>query len=145
MLKKLKALLSRAEGQDNLKTLSQQEATFLLFFRNVDKKNLDIGKLWLRDGYWHFEYTESFKKQSHFEPLPDFPQLEKLYRSHQLWPFFSLRIPSLKQPQIEKTILREGLDRDNEVELLSYFGKRTIANPFQLKPLEEEKVFSPSP
>lgn len=65
-------------------------------------------------------------------PLIDFPDVEKVYRQRDLWPFFLSRIPSLAQPKVQEAIVREGLDARNEVELLRFFGRRTIADPFDL-------------
>ena len=128
MLETLKSLLSRGEGHDNLETPVHQDAHFVLHYGD-----LEVGTLRLNQGRWHFEYAEGFKQQSKLEPLVDFPSLEKRYESERLWPFFALRIPSLEQPSVKRVIKAEALDEHNEAQLLERFGKRTIANPFQLE------------
>jgi hypothetical protein len=50
-----------------------------------------------------------------------------------LWQFFAMRIPSLEQPEIEEILEREHIEELNSIRLLERFGKRTIANPFELK------------
>lgn len=64
----------------------------------------------------------------------DFPDLDKHYRSEDLWPFFAVRIPSLEQPAVQRAVQDMKLDAHNEVDLLRAFGKKTIANPFVLEP-----------
>jgi HipA-like protein len=95
-------------------------------------QNLTIGNLILDNDVWIFEYAEDFKKQTNIVPLTDFPRLDKVYESNELFPFFVERIPSLSQPKVKKIITEEKIDTNNEVQLLKRFGKTTITNPFQL-------------
>jgi hypothetical protein len=82
---------------------------------------------------WQFTYTQQFKARAdEFYPIVGFPDLDKVYRSDKLWPFFLVRIPELGQPEVQETIRREELDATNEAELLRRFGHRTLANPFTL-------------
>lgn len=98
----------------------------------ISFNNLEIGLLELGDGLWVFKYTDDFKAQNEIRPLPDFPDLNTIYSSDELWPFFIVRIPSLKQPYIQNIIQKEKIDSTSQVELLKRFGKRTIANPYKL-------------
>jgi len=61
-----------------------------------------------------------------------FPDVHKTYETSELWPFFKMRVPSLKQPSIRAIVGRERIDEHNQVELLRRFGRRTITNPFEL-------------
>jgi hypothetical protein len=56
-----------------------------------------------------------------------------VYTKDELWPFFIIRIPSLKQPKVQKIISKEEIDSTSQVELLKRFGEKSISNPFQLK------------
>ena len=133
MLSTVKKMLSRQDGREQLRTPQHEEANFLLQYRD-----LDIGRLWLRDGKWHFEYTDAFRGNKDAYPIINFPHLNKHYESEVLWPFFAVRIPGLGQPAVQRVIREEHLDERNEVQLLKRFGKTTIANPFILTLLSKD-------
>ncbi|CAN5121515.1 hypothetical protein BH23BAC3_BH23BAC3_18260 [soil metagenome] len=82
---------------------------------------------------WHFAYSNEFKEQDQIPPLPDFPNVQKVYTKDELWPFFIIRIPSLKQPKVQKIISKEDIDSTSQFELLKRFSEKSISNPFQLK------------
>ncbi len=127
MIKELMQLFKQTEGYENVSTPQDVYETFLLNY-----KNLLIGELSLKHGEWEFVYSEAFKDQDNIKPLIAFPIVNKLYKSSDLWPFFFTRIPSLHQPEIQEAIKSHNLNEHNEVELLKYFGKKTITNPFEL-------------
>lgn len=88
----------------------------------------------LRDaGGWSLRYTEEFKDQDRVSPLVPFPDVTKVYRSKEIWPFFAVRIPSIARPEIERTVHSEQLDYSDVAAMLSRFGKRSIADPFELR------------
>jgi HipA-like protein len=132
MIRSLKRAWKRILGDEDSATSSPpmnsgQTATFRLLLRK-----LPVGVLSLRDGQWHFKYTDEFRQRKDLRPLVQFPLKEEAYTSEELWPFFGMRIPSLKQPSIQSTISREKIDQTDRVQLLRRFGKRTIANPYEL-------------
>tara|TARA_R110002124_G_scaffold135815_3_gene298859 strand:- start:17233 stop:17631 length:399 start_codon:yes stop_codon:yes gene_type:complete len=94
--------------------------------------SLLVGKLSLEDGEWTFKYSDQFKSQSEINKLTEFPDLNKEYKSADLWPFFVVRIPSIQQPKVKKIISTEGIDDSDQVALLKRFGENTIVNPFTL-------------
>jgi HipA-like protein len=103
-------------------------AKFILHIGNVE-----IGYLTKENQEWVFQYSEGFKKQEKYDTIPGFSDLNKIYRSEDLWPFFKIRIPGLKQPMIKEIIEREKIDIRNEVQLLKRFGKRIISDPYILE------------
>jgi len=119
----------KAKGQEDFVT---PEDTSVIF--HLKYKHLPIGVLELKAGKWSFRYTDEFKNQERLKPLPDFPKLEKVYESEELYPFFLHRIPSTKQPKVQKTIADNNIDATNEVDLLRWFGREAITNPFVLYP-----------
>src|SRR5271166_200051 len=128
MMNSLKNILfKRSEGFENLKTPQNMEARFELSY-----KNLTIGYLSIKNGKWFFKYTDEFKKQKQLLPMIDFKDVNKVYESEELWPFFTSRIPSLSQHYVKSIIDQKNIDAENEVSLLEHFGKRTITNPFLL-------------
>lgn len=113
-----------SEGKEEFLTPENTIASFQLFFRA-----LPVGTLSLRDGIWSFAYSDAFKSQTQFQPLPDFPNLNRIYESSGLYPFFLIRIPGSGQFKVKGIEIEK-----NEVELLKRFGRTSIANPFVLRP-----------
>jgi len=91
-----------------------------------------VGSLSRFEGVWRFEYSEAWKQQKQFRPIAQFPDVQKVYESHELWPFFALRIPSLKQEAFRQIVEHDRVDAKDEAEMLSRYGKRTASNPFEL-------------
>lgn len=114
------------EGQENIFTPQNTKAVFKLMY-----KDLVIGHLQLVNGEWCFEYDNDFQNQNSVQKLIDFPE-SKVYKSNELWPFFSSRIPGLGQPKVQEIIKKRNIDSHNEVELLKIFGVHTLTNPFRL-------------
>ncbi len=106
----------------------EAEAVFLLTYGD-----LLIGTLSAKQGLWHFEYSEEFRTQNDLRPILEMPNVNEVYQSPNLWQFFAMRIPSLEQPEIEEILEREHIEELDSIRLLERFGKRTIANPFELK------------
>lgn len=61
------------------------QAVFVLWFRKVP-----ILRLGLVRGVWELAHTEQFKAQTRLLPIVCFPNVNKVYRSGKLWPFFSV-------------------------------------------------------
>lgn len=115
------------DEQSELHTPEKGNATFSLVIGQVK-----VGVLHLKDGQWFFSYSEEFKSQHTFVPLPDFPDKDKIYSSTELWPFFITRIPGLNQPAIQKELIEHKIDKGNLVELLKLFGDRSAVSPYRL-------------
>ena len=103
------------------------EAKFLLKYGNML-----VGTLTANKGIWEFEYSDEFKLQTDLRPILELSDVQKHYQSANLWQFFAMRIPSLEQPEIEAILEREHIADDDAVRLLQRFGKRSIANPYEL-------------
>lgn len=124
LINKIQSLLPKGQKQTITK---KEKATFEVSF-----ETLKVGYLSLDDGLWTFRYAEEFKKQTRVNILTDFPNVESEYKITELWPFFAVRIPGLKQPKIQAIIRKKNLDEGNQAMLLKEFGEKTIANPFLL-------------
>lgn len=127
MVKKLLEKLLKSEEQEELVTPATSKGVFTLTY-----EDLVIGVLEVEGGIWKFRYSKEFKEQDEVKKLVDFPDTEKVYESADLWPFFAHRIPGLGQPQVQEILEKENIDKQNVVDLLKYFGRRSIANPFEL-------------
>ncbi|GHB52925.1 HipA N-terminal domain-containing protein [Mongoliitalea lutea] len=92
-----------------------------------------VGELSFNDGKWSFKYSEEFKSRSNqLNLIIGFPDVHKTYVSQELWPFFKIRIPGLKQPLIREILHKENIEDTNQVKLLKRFGKKSISNPYEL-------------
>lgn len=127
MLKKIIDWFSKNDEDTQLYLPENESITFVLYL-----ESLEIGTLSTNSGVWHFQYSESFKKQNTFNSIPGFPDLNKIYKSELLWPFFKTRIPGLGQPKVKAILNKEHIDEKNESALLKRFGRKTIANPYIL-------------
>ena len=111
----------------SVKAPPEAHAKFLLTYGD-----LLIGTLTVENGVWKFEYSDKFRLEDELRPLVEFPDVNKTYINEELWQFFASRIPSTEQPEVEQILKREHVEQDDAVALLKLFGKRTIANPFEL-------------
>lgn len=114
-----------SESQQDVILAASSSAAF-----NINLGKLLVGTLLYSDGTWHFSYSDEFKLQNRVLPLANFPSKDKEYSARELWPFFASRIPSNTQLQIEKNKPQEDI-----VTLLQRFGRRTVANPYELSPI----------
>lgn len=128
MLPFFKKFFGKGAGVEAKLPLNEKD-TFIL---KVD--DLDLGILQCENGEWLFHYTEDFKRHNEYSRIIGFSDLNKEYKSQSLWPFFSIRIPGLKQPAIREILKEENIDEQNEAALLRRFGRKTIANPYELLP-----------
>jgi HipA-like protein len=118
------------DQRESVRTPVHAQEAFWLFYQG-----LPIGVLSVSNGKWTFRYTDQFRRQDSIRPLVEFPDVGKTYTSEELWPFFAMRIPSLKQEAVRELLKREKIDPTDEVRLLERFGRRTTANPFELRRL----------
>lgn len=116
-------------GHKHLKNEPQSTAIFNLFL-----EDLKIGELIYDSATWKFSYSDDFKNHNSLQPIADFPDIQKIYVSDVLWPFFASRIPSLNRSRVKKLIEKEGIE-ETDLNLLRRFGRRTVVNPFILKEL----------
>ena len=117
---------------DWLAGVKPPEAKSVAFSVMLD--GLEVGVLSYDGTQWTYRYTEAFRDQDLVKPIIDFPMPGKEYRSETLWPFSLLRIPSLEQPSVQHFVHEHGLSDLNEATLLRQFGRRSVANPFELIP-----------
>ncbi len=90
---------------------------------------LPIGTLKLEKGIWVFNYSNEFKNQFIYKPLTEFPDIDKEYKSRDLWPFFLSRIPAANNINI----VNRGYQEVDLVGLLKNFGSKTTTNPYTLQ------------
>ncbi|MGI9064902.1 MAG: HipA N-terminal domain-containing protein [Pyrinomonadaceae bacterium] len=111
----------------SVKAPPEAHAKFLLTY-----DGLLVGTLSVEDGIWKFEYSDEFRQSGDLRPIVEFPDVSKTYENEELWQFFASRIPSTEQAEVGAILKREHIKEDDAIGLLSRFGKRTVANPFEL-------------
>jgi len=116
------------KGDENFKMENS-----LPYFFTLKIDDLIVGYLELSSGKWFFKYSNEFKDQTKYRRLTGFSDINKEYSSEELWPFFKIRIPGLKQPMIREIIEKEKLDSRNEALLLKRFGNQIMTNPYILE------------
>lgn len=131
MLNSLKKIFSNTSlnntSEKFVPSIDSKEHIFVLKY----KRHL-IGTLKFVDNEWSFYYSDWFKNQNEFRHLLEFPNKEKVYKTKELWPFFSNRIPSIKQPKV-KVYLEKNANKVNTVDLLDKFGTYSVNNPYKLE------------
>lgn len=95
---------------------------------------LHVGTLTREGQEWVFSYSEAFGRQRQVAPLVNFPMVGRVYRSKELWPFFTLRIPSTTQANVKAYLRERGQTQAEAADLMKKFGLRSISNPFLLMP-----------
>ena len=124
-MKKLTTGFWYGEETKMLFSSDKKQADFILILNK-----LEVGTLSYANNIWFFSYSEEFKRQRDILPLANFPTVDKEYISNELWPFFVSRIPSRAQLQTPKDAEKQDL-----ISLLKNYGRKTIANPYQLIPV----------
>lgn len=131
MLKSLKKIFANTSlNNTNEKFIfsnNKEEHIFVLKYNNHS-----IGTLKYVDNEWTFYYSDWFKNQNEFRHLLEFPNKDKEYKTKELWPFFSNRIPSIKQPKMQ-VYLEKNSNKVNTVDLLEKFGTYSVNNPYKLE------------
>jgi len=84
----------------------------------ANEGSLKVATLSLNDGLWKFVYSSEFKAQNEAKPLTEFADVNKVYTSTALWPFFTIRIPSLKRPYVQRKIKEKSINKDSYVDML---------------------------
>ena len=115
-------------SEDELKPIIK---SFDLFLKDLKVGVLSYSK---ENNTWYFEYSEDFKNNNYnYNLIIGFPDVNKRYESAELWSFFSIRIPGLKQPKVKEILVKENINPEDNVQLLERFGKKSISNPFELE------------
>lgn len=101
-----------------------------------------IGKLTFDGKKYHFVYINGAKeaqKQSNFEPLLSFPQLDKEYSSIHLFPVFANRLMSPSRPEYKNFLRELKVDENNPnfMEILALSEGKRKTDSIKLFPYPE--------
>jgi HipA-like protein len=85
-----------------------------------------------REDRFVFHYLPAFKAKK-LAPLPGFQDVDRMYESADLFPFFAERIPDLRRPEIREWIKTQNLDDANKLELLGALSRHSVTDSFELR------------
>ena len=98
----------------------------------TDERLVRVGKLTVEGSEYVFRYAPEYA-DSDFPPIPGFPEKGREYRSYHLWPFFDVRLPSVKRADIQQLIRDRQLDEGDTLRMLGELGRKTITTPYELE------------
>lgn len=101
-----------------------------------------IGRLTFDGTIYQFVYLQGAQmaqRERGFEPLPSFPDLEKVYESDEFFPLFSDRLLSRSQPDFNDFVqwLNLPQHKDDPIALLARSGGRRATDTFEVFPAPE--------
>lgn len=97
-------------------------------------ESLLVGTLSCDHGEYVFEYSEDFRHRQEIPPIGAFPDRAQVYRSHELWPFFQVRLPPFDRPDVRKVLEARKLDESDLMSLLPELAGRAVTSPYNLVP-----------
>jgi HIRAN domain len=101
-----------------------------------------IGRLTLNAGQFSFVYIKGAKKAeetSKFQPLPSFPDFDKVYQAEELFPLFANRIMRPSRPDYQNHLECLNIPRhyDDPIAILSRSGGKKATDHFEVFPCPE--------
>lgn len=103
--------------------------TKLEIYMHTEDDDRLIGILECHDGEFIFRYHEKYDGYA----ISAFPKMDKKYKSKDLWPFFSSRIPPLEREDVHREIKDRQIGEDQIIELLATVAKSSATNPYQFR------------
>ena len=90
---------------------------------------MTVGYLTFEDDWWTFEYDSGYRSRSDLRPIEGFDDLDKVYRSKVLFPFFAVRVPDEQRTDIRRRLAEKDIKDPDTSDLLREFGRRAAASP----------------
>lgn len=80
-----------------------------------------------------FRYAEEYRRRPGAVPISAFPDLQRIYESKDLWPFFAVRFPPSGRPDVRQLIESKNLSTESTLRRLVELSPRTISNPYRFE------------
>ena len=119
-------------------------ALFVAWQNPATRRFYPVGRLAQIDtpdhqGCFEFVYLQGVLEADGFEPFISFPNLHRIYQSHELFPMFDNRVVSRKRSDFSSHIAELGLPEGtvNPITILSRSSGRRMTDTLQLFPLPE--------
>jgi HipA-like protein len=126
LLETLKGMRSKSSGKP---------ACFELRYAPPTGTQVAVGYLEYDGRMWGFRYADEYKRRTDLRPIEGFDDLEKVYRSSVLFPFFAVRIPDTDRKDVRMKLAQHRLKHADPTDLLRIFGRQVVSSPaFELIP-----------
>jgi hypothetical protein len=126
LLTTLKAMSSRR---------AQKAARFLLRYGPPRERPIIVGHLEFDGRMWTFWYDDEYKERADLRPIEGFDDVDRVYQSSVLFPFFAVRVPDIDRDDVRRTLEAAHVRRPEVTDLLRMFGRRVVSSPaFELLP-----------
>ena len=125
---------------ETLKTMrarqGQKTAQFVLRYVPPADPHVTVGHLDFDGRFWTFRYDDEYKARPDLRPIEGFDELDRLYRSSVLFPFFAVRIPDIHRDDVRRRLEADRVKNPEPADLLRMFGQRVVSSPaFELLPV----------
>jgi hypothetical protein len=108
---------------------------FVLRYVPPAGEHVTVGQLEFLGGTWTFRYDDEYKKRRDLRPIEGFGDLEKVYSSSVLFPFFAVRIPDADRDDVRRKLDEEHVRDPEPTDMLRIFGRSVVSSPaFELLP-----------
>lgn len=113
----------------------QKKARFELRYAPQGETAVSVGELDYDGRMWTFRYSEEYKDRHDLRPIEGFDDLDRVYRSSLLFPFFAVRIPDADRSDVRMKLAKHKVRDPEATDLLKIFGRRVVSSPaFELIP-----------
>jgi HipA-like protein len=114
---------------------SRRKACFELRYDPPDGEPVRVGRLEYDGQMWTFAYSDEYKRRADLRPIEGFDEVDKIYRSSVLFPFFAVRIPDVDRRDVRMRLAKDRVVDPEPADLLRIFGQRVVSSPaFELVP-----------
>ncbi len=101
-----------------------------------------VGRLSKPDNFYQFVYTHGAnraKRDTSFDRLPGFNDLNQIYESHDLFPLFANRLPNESRPDYDELVDYLGLPKNQHdpISMLAVSGGRRVTDAIEMFPYPE--------
>src|SRR5437762_1181956 len=108
---------------------SDKVTRFILRYDPPTELPVTVGHLAFDGKRWTFHYDADYKQRSDLRPIEGFDEIEKVYQSSVLFPFFAVRIPDASRNDVRRTLDELRIRKPDSVDLLRVFGRRVVSSP----------------
>lgn len=115
-------------------TTGRERAFAVVWQHPTTRSFARVGRLEVRGGSYEFRYDDRVADVEGFEPFLAFPELDRTYRSEELFPFFSNRVLSARRPDYPVYLERLGLQTGDPLEILARSGGGRATDTVHLAP-----------
>jgi hypothetical protein len=125
--------------QDTLRSMRarrrQKPARFVLMYDPQAERPVTVGRLEFDGRMWTFAYDDEYKSRHDLRPIEGFDDLDRVYQSSVLFPFFAVRIPDIDREDVRRRLEHDRVRDPDPSDLLRLFGRRVVSSPgFELLP-----------